>query len=264
MSAHAPLPTDVRLMMLATSLLGWTLVAMLLAGVGLWAVRHPVWTVAAVEVEGDLQHQNEATFRAHMGNRLGGSFITLNLLDVKAVFESVPWVRKALVQRAFPNRIRVTLEEHQAIAWWEQDGSTLLMNRQGEVFEASADDELADALPELGGPAGEAAQVKAVYDALRPEFARLDMGIDRLTLTAQGSWRAELDNGARIELGRGTAEDLLPRVRQFTNTLGQVTRQHGRSLEAADLRYPAAYAVKLRGITTLEPGLAGAPAPAKR
>ncbi len=264
MADHTPLPTDVRLMLLASSLLGWALVALVLSAVGLWAVRHPVWTVAALEVQGDLTHQNEVTFRAHMGNRLGGSFITLDLREVQAVFESVPWVRKALVQREFPNRIRVTLEEHQAVAWWEQEGTTLLMNRQGEVFEASSDDEHTDTLPELAGPPGEAVQVKAVYDLLRPELARLDMGLERLELTAQGSWRAETDSGARIELGRGTPDELLARVRQFTHTLGQVTRQHGRSLAAADLRYPAAYAVRLRGITTLEPVVPGAPAPAKR
>ena len=50
MSSPATLPTDVRLMLLATSLLGWVLVAMLLAAGGLWAVRHPVWTVRGLEV----------------------------------------------------------------------------------------------------------------------------------------------------------------------------------------------------------------------
>ncbi len=264
MSANTPLPTDVRLMMLATSLLGWALVAIALASVGLWAVRHPVWTLAAVEVNGELTHQNEVTFRAHMGNRLAGSFITLDLNDVKQVFESVPWVRKALVQREFPNRIRVTLEEHQAVAWWEQDGTTMLMNRQAEVFEASSDDEVTDNLPELAGPAGEAARVKNVYDILRSEFATVDAGIERLELTGQGGWRAQLDNGARIELGRGTADELQARVRQFTRTVGQVTRQHGRGLAAADLRYPAAYAIKLRGITTLEPGSPGTTGRAKQ
>lgn len=262
MTAHTPLPADVRLMMLATSLLGWALVAMVLAGLGLWAVRHPVWTLAAVEVHGDLKHQNEAGFRAHLGADLRGSFLTLSLTEVKAVFESVPWVRKALVQREFPNRLRVTLEEHQPVAWWEQGDETLLVNRQGEVFEATSDDESIDALPVLAGPKGQAVQVMALHGRLTPLFEGLGMELQRLELTAQGSWRAELENGARIELGRGEPDELYARVTRFAGTLSQVTRQHGRSLEAADLRYPAAYAVKLRGITTLEAGQT-APAPKK-
>lgn len=259
MSTSSTLPTDVRLMALATSLLGWALVAMVLAAGGLWAVRHPVWNVQALEVGGELRHQNEAILRAHLGSRLRGSFLTLSLQEVQAVFESVPWVRKATVQRVFPNRIRITLEEHHAMASWGPTGTNFLLNQQGEVFEASADDDEIDALPELLGPQGQAQQVKLVYGLLGPLFDGVDMALDRLELTAQGSWRAGLDNGADIEVGRGDADELEARVRRFTTTLPQVTRQHGRSLESADLRYPAAYAVRLRGVSTLEPGQTAKP-----
>lgn len=259
MPSPTTLPTDVRLMALATSALGWALVALVLTAAGLWAVRHPVWDVKAVVVDGDLRHQNEAIVRAHMGTRLRGNFLTLNLQEVQAVFQSVPWVRRATVQRVFPNRLRVTLEEHQAMAWWEAGGTTALLNQQGEVFEASAESEDTDHLPELAGPQGQAAQVKQVYEALVPLFAPVDMDLQRLELSAQGSWRAGLDNGARVEIGRGGPDELVARVGQFVRTLPQVTREHGRSLESADLRYPAAYAVRLRGITTLAPGQVAPP-----
>jgi cell division protein FtsQ len=113
-----PMPLDVRLMTLVTSVLGWAFVAAVLMAGGMWAVRHPVWSIKAIEVHGDLKHQNEVTFRAHMASKLRGSFLTLDLDEVQQVFESVPWVRAAVVERAFPNRIRVTLQEHQAVAWW--------------------------------------------------------------------------------------------------------------------------------------------------
>jgi len=253
-AAMAPrsLPLDVRLMTLATSALGWALVAMVLAALGLWAVRHPVWTVAAIEVHGDLTHQNTVTFRAHMGTRLRGSFLTLDLAEVQKVFESVPWVRKAVVQREFPNRIKVTLEEHQAVAWWGDSGDSLLVNRQGEVFEASAEDDDTDKLPEFAGPEGQAPRVKALHETLAPLFEPLGTSLTRLELTAQGGWRAGLDNGAQLELGRGEPDELVARVSRFTHTVTQVTRQHGRRLEAADLRYPTAYAVRLHGVTTGE------------
>ena len=250
--AARPLPLDVRLMTLTTSALGWALVAMVLAGLGLWAVRHPVWTVAAIEVHGDLTHQNTVTFRAHMGTRLRGSFLTLDLAEVQKVFESVPWVRKAVVQREFPNRIKVTLEEHQAVAWWGNSGDSQLVNRQGEVFEASAEDDDTDKLPELAGPEGQAPRVKALHAQLSPVFTPLGTALQRLELTAQGGWRAGLDNGARLELGRGEPDELMARVTRFAQTLTQVTQQHGRRLEAADLRYPSAYAVRLHGVTTGE------------
>ncbi len=252
-TAPTDLPTDVRLMLLATSLLGWVAVGLVLWAMGLWAVRHPIWNLSALEVHGDLTHQNEATFRAHVGPGLRGSFLTLSLSEVQTAFQSVPWVRSAVVQRQFPNRIRVTLEEHRPVAWWEQNGDLMLLNRQGEVFEASAEDDDTDALPELAGPEGQALRVKELFDALAPAFAHLDMSLQRLELTAQGSWRARLDNEADIELGRGSTADIQARVDQFTRTLTQVTRQHNRSLASADLRYPSGYALRLQGITTLEP-----------
>lgn len=252
-AADMPLPLDVRLMALASSALGWALVAMVLAAAGLWAVRHPVWAIEAIEVHGDLKHQNEVTFRAHMASRLRGSFLTLDLAEVKQVFESVPWVRRAVVERAFPNRIRVTLQEHQAVAWWGQEGGARLLNRQGEVFEASAEDDETDVLPQLAGPNEQAPQVKALYERLRPLFERVDTPLQRLELTAQGSWRAVLDNATQMELGRGEPTDIESRVGRYLATIGQVTQQHGRRVLAADLRYPAAYAVRLHGVTTVDP-----------
>lgn len=248
-----PLPLDVRLMTGVTSALGWVLVMALLTAGGLWAVRHPVWSIKAIEVHGDLKHQNEVTFRAHMASKLRGSFLTLDLDEVKQVFESVPWVRAAVVERAFPNRIRVTVQEHQAVAWWGQDGGSRLVNRQGEVFEAGTEDDETDVLPELAGPDGQAMRVKALFERIQPMFGAVDATVQRLELTAQGSWRAVLDNAVHIELGRGELADIEARVNRYLSTIGQVTRQHGRRVVAADLRYPTAYAVRLQGVTTVDP-----------
>lgn len=248
-----PMPMDVRLMTLLTSVLGWTFVAMALMAGGLWAVRHPVWSIKAIEVHGDLKHQNEVTFRAHMASKLRGSFLSLDLNEVQQVFESVPWVRSAVVERAFPNRIRVTVQEHEAVAWWGQDGGSKLVNRQGEVFETGAQDDETDELPELAGPDGQAPRVKALYERLKPLFGTVDNAVQRLELTAQGSWRVVLDDTTLIELGRGEAPEVEARVTRYLSTVGQVTRQHGRRVLTADLRYPSAYAVRLQGITTVDP-----------
>lgn len=252
-SAYAsPMPLDVRLMTLLTSALGWVFVGILLAAGGLWAVRHSVWTIQAIEVHGDLKHQNEVTFRSHLSNRLRGSFVSLDLGEVKQVFEGVPWVRSVRVERAFPNRIRVTVEEHQPVAWWGQEGGSRLLNRQGEVFEANADDDELDALPRLIGPDDQARQVKALYERLRPLFLAVDTPLERLELTSQGSWRAVLEDDARLELGRGSVSELEERVNRYLSTVSQVTSVHGRRVLSVDMRYASAYAVRLHGVTTLE------------
>lgn len=253
MEHAAELPLDVKLMTVATRALVVVLAVLVLAAVGTWALRHPAWTVRAITVQGDVVHQNAVTFRAQLASQmkssLSGSFLTLDLQQVRSLFEAVPWVRRAVVQREFPNRLRVTIEEHQAVAWWGQAGSGRLVNGLGEVFDASPDE--GEELPELAGPDHEAAQVWALFQSLQTEFKRLEMGLSRLQLNERGSWSADLDSGTHIELGRGTPEELLARTQRFTATLSQLTARYPGALQSVDLRYPNGYALRVRGVTTV-------------
>ncbi len=249
-----PLPLDVRLMQLATRAL-WVTAAVLLLVAGLrWALAHPMWSVQRITVHGDVTHQNPVTFRAHLalqqGEPVAASFLMTDLQRLRAVFESVPWVRHAVVQREFPGRLRVTLTEHQVAAWWGQVGSSQLVNTDGEVFEASY--EGSEELPEVHGPREQAPMVWALFGKLQPLLNGLNLELKRLELNERGSWRAQLDNGAWIELGRGTPDEVLARTQQFTATLTQVTQRYAHSVASADLRYPNGYALRLRGVATLD------------
>jgi len=254
------LPLDVRLMNMATAAMVVVLLAMGTLGLGTWLLRHPVWTIRAISVQGDVVHQNVVRLRAQLASQLrqqvSSSILDADLQQVRALFETVPWVRQARVQREFPNRLRVTLEEHVPVAWWGQPGSGQLVNTYGEVFEAMPDDR--DDLPELAGPAAQAAQVWGAFQQLSPELARLDMALERLELNDRGNWRARLDSGAYIELGRGTPDKLLERARLFTGTVSQLTQRYAGAIQTVDMRYPNGYALRLQGVTTVtEAGKSG-------
>ena len=251
--AQADLPLDVKLMTVVTNTLVMVFAALCLAAVGHWVLRHPVWTVRSIAVQGEVDHQNAVGLRAQLATpmkaALSGGLLSLDLQAVKQMFETVPWVRRAKVQREFPNRLRVTLEEHRAVAWWGSSGSGFLINPMGEVFEASPDE--GDGLPELIGPNAQSMQVWSVYQTLAAEFKRLGLGLDRLELSERGSWRAQLDSGADIELGRGEPQELLARVHRLTATIGQLTQRYPGAVESVDLRYPNGYALRMRGVTTV-------------
>lgn len=249
---HTDLPLDIRLMTVVTRGLVLVFVLLCLGAVGTWIARHPGWTLKGISVQGDLGHQNAVGLRAQLATplrKLEGSFLTLDLQQVRRMFEAVPWVRHARVQREFPNRLRVTLEEHEAVAWWGQSGSGQLVSRLGEVFEASPDE--GDGLPELAGPPEQAPLVWTLYQSLSEEVARLDRTLVRLELNERGSWRAELDNGTRLELGRGSSDELLARTRRFTTTVGQLAQRYPGALQSVDLRYPNGYALRVQGVTTV-------------
>lgn len=256
-SLAADLPGDLRLMQAATRALALVLAALVLMAAALWVLRHPAFALRGITVQGDTAHTNEVTLRAIVAPRLAGNFFTLDLGAARSAFEAVPWVRRAVVRREFPNRLRVTLEEHQAAALWGADGESRLINTHGELFEANPGDVNADELPRLGGPDSQAARVLQTFRTLAPLLEAQDAGLAELELTHRGSWRAVLDNGATLELGRGDAVELRARLERFTATITQVAARYGRrgleQLESADLRHPNGYALRLRGVTTVGP-----------
>jgi cell division protein FtsQ len=237
-----------------SSLFTLAFIAMLFALAVAWLMRQPLFNLSAISVQGDLSHNNAVTLRANVAPRLTGNFFTVDLGITRAVFESVPWVRKAVVQRQFPDRLKVVLQEHRAMAYWGPEGDSRLVNNFGEVFEANQGEVETEELPQLNGPQGQSALVLQAYEVLSPLFEKLDAVIDRLELTGQGSWRARLDNGAVLELGHGSLDDIQARAQRFVSTLTQVSSRYGRELESADLRYGNGYALKLRGVTTVNPG----------
>ena len=249
-----PVPPDVKLMNVLSIAFGLVFAAIVLALVTSWLMRQSLFDLSAINVQGDLNHNNAVTLRANVAPRLAGNFFTVDLGRTREVFESVPWVRKALVQRQFPNRLKVVLQEHRAIAYWGPDGETRLVNSFGEVFEANPDDVESIDLPQLNGPQGQARLVLQAYRLLSPLFERVDAVLERLELTGQGSWRARLDGGAVVELGHGSLDDIQVRAQRFIATLTQVSSRFGRDMESADLRYVNGYALKLKGVTTINPG----------
>jgi cell division protein FtsQ len=249
----SPMPLDVRLMNITATVL-FVACGLLLAGaLGWWAVRNPMFAIRGIVVQGDTAHNSAATLRANVLPRLRGNFFTVDLQKTREAFEAVPWVRRAVVKRQFPNKLRVQLQENEAEAFWGADSESRLVNTYGEVFEANPGDVEQDEMPRLVGPEGSAAQVLAMYHGLKPMLEQLDLGIEQVALSGRGGWTLTLDSGATVELGRGATEEVLARSQRFAATLTQVTAKYGRRPEAlvtADLRHTDGYAVKLRGVTT--------------
>lgn len=255
-AAEPALPADVRWMRYTANGL-FVLAAVLLGATALHLLtRQPVFALRAIHIEGDLTRNSVATIRVNAVPKLRGNFFTTDLQADQRAFESVPWVRHAVVQRIWPNRLTVRLEEHRPAAVWRGGGATdQLVNTRGEVFEASLGDVEEDGLPALEGPDGSSAAMLSMLARLQSVFGRLDRRVDALRLSSRASWRAELDSGAKVELGRGSDDEVVQRAERFVGTLSQVTEQFQAPLVYADLRHRDGYALRLRGITTtLNPG----------
>jgi len=249
------LPFDIKMMNLATgSLMVFLLLWMLGAGAW-WMLRHPAFSIQAITVQGDVTRNNAVTLRANVVPHLSGNFFTMDLNQTRQAFEAVPWVRNAVVHRDFPNRLKTVLLEHEPMAIWGEDGSNKMVNQQSQVFEASVDDADVSRLPRLLGPDAQSAEVVRMYQQLNPLFIAMGLPIEWLELTSRGSWRVKTDSGALLELGRGTEAEIVGTTTLFFRTLSQVAARYERpptALLGADLRHKDGYAVRLRGVTTVE------------
>jgi cell division protein FtsQ len=249
------LPADVRLMnAVATAVF---VLAAAGAGVAAWAwlMRSPWFPIRAIQLDGDLARNSVPTIRANATPRLAGNFFSVDLQQSRAAFESVPWVRRAVVRRVWPDRLLVRLEEHRPVALWageeplEAVDTGRIVNSFGEVFDANVGDVEDEALPVLSGPEDRAAEVLRMLQRLRPLLARHDLQLSALHLSGRGSWRAAFDSGATMELGRGSDDEIVARTERFVRTFAAANARWRAPLLHADLRHPSGYALRLRGVT---------------
>jgi cell division protein FtsQ len=248
------LPADVRLMNAVAA----TVFVFALAGgavaAWLWLMRSPLFPIRTIQLDGDLARNSVPTLRANAAPRLAGNFFSVDLQQSRAAFEAAPWVRRAVVKRVWPDRLVVILEEHRPVALWAGDDSSAeasrLVNDRGEVFDANVGVVEDEGLPSMSGPEGRAGEMLALLRRLQPLLARLDLDITSLALSSRGSWSAEFDSGATLELGRGSADEVLARTERFVRSFGAATARWRAPLAHADLRHEGGYAIRLRGVST--------------
>lgn len=203
-----------------------------------YVVHLPVFPLREIRVIGDVGHVTNDQVAAVISRELRGNFFTVDLVQAREAFEKLPWVRKVNVRRQWPDRLELTVEEHQPLARW---GSTALVNAHGEVFEAA----ISSTLPVFSGPEGTASEVVARY----AEFDHLLVPIGRkvvvIALSARRAWQLRLDNGMVLHLGR---ENLEGRVAGFVSVYQRTVARLPQPPSHVDLRYSNGFAVRTPGL----------------
>ena len=168
----------------------------------------------------------------------------MNLDAVRAAIEKLPWVRRAAVRRRWPDGLALEIEEHVAVARWQQaeGAESRLVNREGEVFAAAGNAEL----PLFIGPEGTAPEVLARYRELAPLLAPIGRRPASLALSPRLAWRLRLDDGVLLELGRDQARSRVSeRLERFAAAHRQATERLKARADVIDLRYPNGFALRL-------------------
>jgi cell division protein FtsQ len=82
----------------------------------------PVFSLKTIVVGGELQHVARDEIVRALQGRVKGTFFTVDLEAVRALFEGIPWVRRAELRRGWPDHLEVRVEEHVALAGAKDEG----------------------------------------------------------------------------------------------------------------------------------------------
>lgn len=219
----------------------YAVAAILLLYAVLFLVVHlPLFPLREVKVNGELEHVTREQVQFIVTRALKGNFFTLDLNKTRRTFEKLPWVRSVNVRRRWPDKLEVTLEEHQALARW---GNSALVNTHGELFQAAS----AQQLPVFIGPEDGVLEVASQYQLFRQQLETIRHQPVQVSLSPRRAWQIKLENGLVVELGREKVEERMNKfVRVYDRTLGRLNR----NVNYVDLRYPNGFAVRLGGAAT--------------
>ena len=241
----------------ANALIG--LAASLFAFAGLQLLlRSPLFPLQEIVVRGELKNAAAAEIENAVEGT-GGNFFALDLAAVRERLEQVTWVRRVDLRRVWPDRIEVTLEEHVALARWNQVAGELqsrgLVNTFGEPFSAPMENGAAAQLPLFAGPAGSEAEIARRYRRFVALLAPLGASPERVVLTPRHAWQLRLaggeNRGLNLELGRDGAEPVEQRLARFVaaypESIGRLPRRALAEHRFVDLRYPNGFALRVAG-----------------
>jgi cell division protein FtsQ len=222
--------------LVAGILIGLAALAFFIAGAQR-LLHSDLFPVREVLVVSALEKTTGAQIEAAVHGRIAGNFFGVELAEVRAGLERLPWVRRAAVRRVWPGRLEVSLEEHKALARWGDDA---LVNTYGERFQARSDAEL----PLFVAPAGTERELATRYARFARLVVPLGTSVERVVLTPRFAWQLRLENGLNVMLGRD-GEAAEQRLGRFVGVYEQTLKKFARKHEYVDLRYPNGFALRV-------------------
>lgn len=249
-----------------------------------WAANQPVFAIRAITVQGmssgaapaELEHVQAAQVAQFSVPRMAGTLFTNDLDATRAAFEALPWVRRASVRRQWPGQLVVSIEEHRALARWNNEDGDRFVNVFGEAFHAPGERVIGAALPLLLGPEGSEREVTQRYREFSERLSSIALTPAIVALSARQAWTIRLKRGAAQPAG-ATAQDgllldlgreqlrapVLARLDRFVAHYATTIGRIGSRVEAVDLRYPNGFAARIPGFhATRLPAPKSGPKPA--
>jgi cell division protein FtsQ len=192
--------------------------------------------VRRVLVEGAFQRVSPPEIESAVVEVVKGGLASVDLDQVRDSIERIEWVDRAVVQRRWPDAIRVLVTEQVAAARWNEAG---LLNARGELFIRNAR-YVPPELPLLQGPEGSEGMVAQLYLDSQGKLLEAGLRLTGVRLDERGAWELELANGVTVKLGRQAVTDRLDR---FIRLASPLVAKRLAEIRYVDMRYTNGFSV---------------------
>ena len=192
--------------------------------------------VRRVLVEGSFQRVSPPEIEAAVAEVARGGLASVDLDEVRERIERIDWVDQSVVQRRWPDTLRVQVVEEVAAARWNDTG---LLNARGELFLRNAR-YVPPELPLLEGPDGSEGMVAQLYLDAQGRLLEAGVRLTGVRLDERGAWELELANGVKVRLGRLAVTDRLDR---FIRLASPLVAKRAAEIGYVDMRYTNGFSV---------------------
>ena len=192
--------------------------------------------VRRIVVEGPFLRVAPPEIESAVNAAIEAGLASLDLDQVRQCIEDLPWVDSAVVQRRWPDSIRVVVVEQVAAAQWNDSG---LLNARGELFIRNAR-YVPPELPLLAGPPGSEADVAQLYLDAQGRLIETGLRLTGLRVDERGAWEIELDNGLMVRLGRQAVTE---RLERFIRLASPMVAKRTEEIRYVDMRYTNGFSI---------------------
>ena len=191
--------------------------------------------IQQVSVDGELKYVERADIQRVLQQQVAADFFDLDLKQTAMHVTALPWVKQAVIQRQWPNRISAHITEHLPIARWGDEG---YLSQNGTAIIAPMLDSLAS-LPSVYSASLDPASALAFYREMSAGFSSIGLQITALEQQTGQGWILQTKQGFSVRLGR---QDMAQRMRRVLVVLNKLDEQQQQTLMYLDARYSNAVA----------------------
>lgn len=192
--------------------------------------------INAIQIEGSFRYLSKHATEDVVEQLVSGSFLDLDINQLKNELEQNPWIDSVAVTREWPDKLIVKVVEQQPIARWGEKG---FLNMRGDIVHVEKTTKI-DALPSFSGADSRARQIMQQYVSMGKLLAQSELELAAVDLDSTLAWTLTLDTGITIKLGQDKVwEKLQYLVVAKNGALGE----NFAKVQNIDMRYPGGFAV---------------------